>query len=199
MHRKTIASAAAALLLATACGESRQEKFEKAMQAAEVAQTSVASAREEYAKRDAAYAEAREAASEAEAERDVAQRKLDAANTTLESARIEVAKWADDASVTRVLQQRLLDEKSLETAAVSGRVEQGVALLEGSVPDESARERAVEIARETPGVIDVRDSLGAATPPAAAPAPEIALPESAQPLPIEPEPMEPALEPTAPH
>lgn len=186
MQARTILVAAAALLLATACGESRQEKFEKAMRAAEVAQTSLTSAREEYTKRDAAYAEAREAATEAEAEREAAQRKLDAATTTLESARTEVAKWADDASVSRVLQQRLLDDASLETAAVSARVEQGVALLEGSVADEAARERALDVARETPGVIEVRSALTATTPPVAEPMPEVTLPESAQPEPMEP-------------
>jgi hypothetical protein len=161
------------------CGESRQEKFDKAMRAAAVARTSLDSARQELAATESAAEEARAEAADAEAELATASRKLDAATATYESARAEVAKWADDASVTRVLQQQLLDEPALEAAAVSARVEHGVALLEGSAPDEATRERAEAIARETPGVVDVQSQLVVAS--ATAP-PADELPADAAPL-----------------
>jgi osmotically-inducible protein OsmY len=158
----------AAILLALACGESRQEKFEKAMHAAEVARTALDSAREGFASHEVVAEEARAAAAEAEAELGVARQKLDAASATYESARAEVARWADDASVTRVLQQQLLDEPALAVAAVSARVENGTALLEGSAPDDETRERAAAIAREIPGVVDVQSQIAVV---AVAPAP----------------------------
>ena len=170
--------------LALACGESRQDKFEKAMRAAEVARTGLDSARDEYGKREAAYQEARAAADEAEAELGTARQKLDAATATWDASRVEVARWADDASVSRVLQQALLDEPGLATAALSARVEQGVALLEGTVPNDAVRERAVAIARGTPGVADVQSRItvaaGAPAPPAAA-APEATAPAESAP------------------
>lgn len=153
-----------------ACGESRQEKFEKAMQSAEVARRSLDSAREEFASRELEYEKARAAEQEAESELATSRQKLDAATNTWESARVEVAKWADDASVSRVLQQELLAEPALEAAALSARVEQGVAILEGNVPDAAASERAVAIAREIPGVADVQSRIAIAAP-APAPAP----------------------------
>lgn len=163
---------AIAAALALACSESRQEKFEKAMRAAEVAQTSVESAQREYTAREIAAESAREAAVEAESELATARQQLDAATATFDSARTEVAKWADDASVSRILQQRLLEESALEHAAVAARVENGVALLDGTAPDPSAAQRAVEIARETPGVVDVQSQLVVPTAPEAAPAVE---------------------------
>lgn len=163
---------AIAAALALACSESREEKFEKAMRAADVARVSVDSAKRDYAKQETAVEKARAAADDAEAELATARQRLDAATASFDSARNEVAKWADDASVSRLLQQRLLAESALEKAAVAARVENGVALLTGTVPDSTAAQRAVEIARETPGVVDVRSELAmpaAASPPVAEP------------------------------
>jgi len=164
-----------------ACGESRQEKFEKAMQSAETARRGLDAAREEYASREIEYEKARAAEQEAESELATSRRKLDAATNTWESARGEVAKWADDASVSRVLQQELLAEPALEAAALSARVEQGIAILEGTVPDTDAANRAVAIASEIPGVVDVQSRIAVATP---APAPA-AIPEPTPPSAIE--------------
>jgi osmotically-inducible protein OsmY len=183
MRSRALVCAVALLLAALACGESRQEKFEKAMRAAEAARTSLEAAQRDLAKQESAYEKAREAAAAAEAEVENGRRKVEAATATLESTRTEVAKWADDASVSRLLQQRLLSEPTLEKAAVSARVEHGVALLEGTVPDAKASERAAVIAHETPGVVDVQSHVTVSGPGAAAPV----APASAAPPPVETE------------
>jgi osmotically-inducible protein OsmY len=174
------AFAALLAMAAIACGESRQEKFERALRVAESAQEAVASARDEVAQREAAYEKATAAARAAEEDLADATRKLDAAQASLDGARAEVAKWADDASVFRVVQQRLLESDELADGAVSARVEQGVAVLEGQVAEDADRERAIEIARETPGVVAVQSRLTVAA--SRAPPP---------PVPVEPPPFEP--------
>jgi osmotically-inducible protein OsmY len=180
----------ATALLAVACGESREEKFEKAMKSADVAKSALESARKELGEREKVFEKAQAEADAAQSEVDKAQQAVASATTTYDSARIEVARWADDAAVTRLLQQRLLDEKSLEKAAISARVEQGTAILEGSAPSTDAAARAADIARETPGVADVRNSL---TEPLGTDLP----PEPAPPAAFPPEPAAPA-EPSAP-
>lgn len=158
-----------------ACSESREEKYEKALRAAESAQKGVESARKEVAAELAKYEKASAVAEAAEKKLAKARSQLDSAEASAVKARAQVAEWADDATVFRAVQKHLLDEKSLRDAAVSARVQGGVAYLEGNVPNESQRERAVEIARETPGVIDVQSQItvrsASATTPSIAPAP----------------------------
>jgi osmotically-inducible protein OsmY len=214
MHRMpSRAGIACAAVLAgmalLACGESREEKFEKAMRVAESARSSVDEVQKDVDEREAEYQKEQQEANEARERLDEARQKLAAVSENYEGARAEVAKWADDATLFRTVQQRLLEDDELEDAAVSARVEHGVALLSGSVPDEDARERAVEIARETPGIVDVQSQLviaagageaPAPAPPAAEPAPVPApAPVAAPPPPAEPaspaEPAPPAMEP----
>lgn len=175
-----------------ACSESREEKYEKALRAAESAQKGVESARKEVGAELAKYEKASAAAEAAEKKLTKARSRLDSAESSAVKARAQVAKWADDATVFRTVQKRLLDEKSLREAAVSARVQGGVAYLEGSVLNESQRKRAIEIARETPGVIDVQSQItmggAAATTPSIAPAP---VPTAAPaPAPVETPPIE---------
>jgi osmotically-inducible protein OsmY len=181
---KHAAVAVAIALVVAGCSESRQEKFEKAMRAADTAHSTLESAKKDYAKQEKATEEARNAAAESESALATSRQKLDAAAASYETARAEVAKWADDAEVSRLLQQRLLADGPLEKAAVAGRGENGVAVLEGTVPDAAAAERAVEIARETPGVVDVQSRLAlpmASEPTAGPPAAEPAAPMEAAP------------------
>jgi osmotically-inducible protein OsmY len=172
-------------LFALGCGESRQEKFDRALRVAESAQEAVESARKEVAENEARFEKASEAAREAEDDLGAARGKLDAAQSSLAGARAEVAKWADDASVFRVVQQRLLEDGELDDAAVSARVEQGVAVLEGNVATEAERDRAIAIARETPGIAEVQSRLTVG--------PETGLAPATPPPPIEVVP--PAIEP----
>jgi hypothetical protein len=178
---------AVALLAFLGCRESRQEKFEKAMRAVDAAKATLDSAQHDYAKQESAYQKARDAATAAEAELATAHQRVEAATAAVESARTEVAKWADDASVSRLLQQRLLSEPTLEKAAVSARVEHGVALLEGSVPDAKASERAAVIARETPGVLEVQSHIAVSAPAQAAPAAAAPAPAQTETAPAAPE------------
>lgn len=159
MRRSLMGVAAIAIALVTACSESREEKFEKALRVAESAQESVTSARKEVDKELAKYEKASAAAQAAEKKLGKARSKLDSAEASAARARAEVAKWADDATVFRTVQRRLLEEKSLGDAAVSARVQGGVAYLEGRVATRSERERAIQIARETPGVVDVQSQI----------------------------------------
>ncbi|RIL04414.1 MAG: hypothetical protein DCC71_14165, partial [Proteobacteria bacterium] len=171
--RAGIACVAAGLAgtMLLACGESREEKYEKAMRVAESARSSVDDVQEEVDEREAEYTKEQNEANEARERLDEAREKLASVRENYEGARAEVAKWADDATLFRTVQQRLLEDRELEDAAVSARVEHGVALLTGTVPDEDARERAVEIARETPGIVDVQSQLAIASAGAEAPAP----------------------------
>jgi osmotically-inducible protein OsmY len=195
----------AAVLVAAGCGESRQEKFEKALAASEVAKTALDSARKDLGKCESAYQEAQAEAEAARNDLERAQQSFEAASSTFENARLEVARWADDASVTRVLQQRLLADAALERAAVSARVEQGTAILAGSVPTSDVAERAAEIARETPGVAEVRSDLtvtGLGSDLPTEPAPPAAFPPEPPEVPATPAPPvpeAPAPEPPAAH
>jgi osmotically-inducible protein OsmY len=203
-----IGTAILAIALVTACSESREEKFEKALRAAESAQKTVDSARKEVESELARYEKASAAAEAAEKKLAKARSQLESAESKAARARAEVAKWADDATVFRSVQRRLLEERSLGNAAISARVQGGVAYLEGNVARSTERERAIQIARETPGVVDVQSSItvgsASATTPSIAPAPA-AEPEAAtqatapEPapipvdvLPVEPMPAEPA-------
>ena len=188
--RYATAAVLAIALAAAGCGESRQETYEKAMRAADAARSTLDAAQKEYGKREKATEKARSEVAEAEAALATARKKLDAANQGFESARAEVAKWSDDTSMSRLLQQRLLADKALEKAAVAGRVENGVALLEGTVPDATAGERAAAIARDTPGVVDVQSRLSVPTARAAVPAAEAPVAEAPAAAPPETPPTE---------
>src|SRR5690606_12701346 len=64
-----------------------------------------------------------------------------------------------DTLLFRTVQARLLEDDALEDAAVSASVEGGVVTLSGTVPSEALRDRAVAVARETAGVVDVRSRI----------------------------------------
>ncbi len=196
MRLSLIGIAAVLALGLVACSETREEKFEKALRGAEAAQKVVESARKEVETELAKYEKASAAAESAEKRLSKARAQLDSAESSAAKARAEVAKWADDATVFRTVQRRLLEEKSLGEAAVSARVQGGVAYLEGRVPNEKARERAIQIARETPGVLDVQSQIGVgsvtATTPSIAPAPvpePVPTPAPVEAFPAEPEPV----------
>jgi osmotically-inducible protein OsmY len=198
MRLSLIGAVVLAIALVAGCSESREEKFEKAMRAAESAQKTVVSARKEVETELAKYEKASAAAEAAEKKLTKARSQLESAESSAAKARAEVAKWADDATVFRTVQRRLLEERSLRDAAVSARVQGGVAYLEGHVANASQRDRAIQVARETPGILDVQSqitvgSAAAAAPsvaPAPAPVPEQA-PVAIESLPAEPIPAEP--------
>ena len=102
--KRTLAALAIGAALMLGCGESRQEKFERALRDAEAARINLESAREQVKKSEETYDEARKSAAHAEAELDAARGDLDAASDRLESARAEVLKWAPDGTLPPEMQ-----------------------------------------------------------------------------------------------
>lgn len=102
--KRTLAALAIGVALMFGCGESRQEKFERALRQAEEARVSLESAREQVKKREANYEEARKSAEHAEAELASARGDLDSASDRLESARAEVLKWAPEGTLPPEMQ-----------------------------------------------------------------------------------------------
>lgn len=198
MRLSRIGAVVLAIALISACSESREEKYEKALRVAESAKKHVDSAHREVDKELKQYEKASAAAEAAEKRLAKARSKLESAEASAAIARADVAKWADDVTVFRSVQGRLLEAKALGDAAVTARVQDGVVYLEGRVESDSERKRAVQIARETPGVVDVQSQItvgsSAPTPsfaPAPAPAPEPAPESKPEPAPestVTPEP-----------
>jgi hypothetical protein len=66
---------------------------------------------------------------------------------------------ATDATITAGIKARFDQVKLLRAAPISIATYEGVVTLSGSVPSDFARERALEVARATPGVVRVDDYL----------------------------------------
>ncbi len=84
---------------------------------------------------------------------------LEEAEQRLADARERVAKAANDAVVFRAVQRRLLDEEDLEGVAISARVQRRTVTLEGSVPNETLKKRAQEVASGATGVETVINQI----------------------------------------
>ena len=67
------------------------------------------------------------------------------------------AEPTSDEGVAAVANCRLNDDAVVGRAMLSVTVDNGLAILYGSVPDEAARQRALHVVRGTPGVYDVLD------------------------------------------
>jgi osmotically-inducible protein OsmY len=140
-------------LIALACGGSDPEAdLEQASQALEEARAQVE--------------EGRAAVQELEGEVQEAQKRLADARAALREAETELARResAVDLSATddvlfRSVQKRLLEDDDLAEVAIAARVSKGVVTLSGSVSNAKLRDRALEIARETPGVEDVESRI----------------------------------------
>jgi hypothetical protein len=145
-----LAAGLLAVLLLPACGDDAPEqRLEAASEALSDARADADQAREQLAERERKATEelqeARSALREAESE--------------LLSAQQLMERRATDVALFRAVQAAMLDAPQLQTAAVEVRVDDGVVTLAGVVQDAEARQRALELARETAGVRDVRDQL----------------------------------------
>lgn len=69
----------------------------------------------------------------------------------------------DDASITTSVQAKYYSEDAVRGRDIRVATEQGVVTLSGTVDSEGARQRAVSLAREVPGVTRVEDRLTVAT------------------------------------
>ena len=155
----------AALLLA--CGGSDPEvDLERASKAAEETRSELEVAAETVKQREA---DVKQAQTELEAAR-AALRKIEA---ELAKRVAKVDRRATDEVLFRAVQKRLLEDDSLAIVAIAAHVNNGLVSLTGNVPDAETRDRAVAVARETPGVDRVTSQIQVVAPtPAPTPAPK---------------------------
>ena len=66
---------------------------------------------------------------------------------------------ADDGTITTTIQAKYFVDTTVKTSGIEVSTKDGIVLLQGTVPDEAAREQAVAIARNTTGVVQVVDRL----------------------------------------
>ena len=152
-------ASSALLLVTTGCGgESQEQALEEATAAVVATQEAVQQARETV---DAKQ----QAVDEAKKELAAAKEELKTREQELREAESRVGQKATDATLFRSVQRRLLDDEELDDLAVAVQVTKGVVTLLGTVPDEDHRARAEDIARETPGVVTVRNQIAVASPP----------------------------------
>lgn len=62
-----------------------------------------------------------------------------------------------DEGITAIANSRLNEDSMTARATLSASVENGLATLYGSVPDQATRQRAIQILTGTPGIFDVLD------------------------------------------
>lgn len=67
------------------------------------------------------------------------------------------AEPTSDDGIAAIANSRLNDDAVVGRAMLSVTVDNGLAILYGTVPDEAARQRALHVVRGTPGVYDVLD------------------------------------------
>jgi osmotically-inducible protein OsmY len=95
-----------------------------------------------------------------------AERRLAEAHSALRGAEDQLAEYeaavdrsATDAVVFHAVQSRLLEDDDLSDVAIAARVANGFVTLSGNVPNVKLRDRAIEIARSTPGVGNVESRI----------------------------------------
>lgn len=79
-------------------------------------------------------------------------------NTTAENAP-STPERVDDAALTTTIQSKFFVDNQVKAGSIDVSSKDGVVLLEGTVPNEVARKKAVSIARSTDGVVQVVDRL----------------------------------------
>ncbi len=77
----------------------------------------------------------------------------------VDGAKRTVGEVTDDAQITAVVKVRLLDDPEVKGWRINVTTMRGVVMLEGRVPSEYARDKAIRITRETGSVVDVEDRL----------------------------------------
>jgi osmotically-inducible protein OsmY len=115
------------------------------------AERALEAARREVATRKEAETAAEKAVAEAEKRAEAAAEALAQAN--------ETAAVGNDVTLFRAVQTRLLGDAMLAQVGISARVRDGAVTLWGRVPDAALRDRAVAVARETPGVRAVENEI----------------------------------------
>jgi len=136
----------------TACSPDPQEKYEQATEALKDAREARNQAQEKLNAKKEELAKLRSNLNESEAKLRKARKKVDDASQA-------VNKTVNDEVLFRSIQRELLDKKHFEDAAIAVGVKNRVVTLNGNVPDDKTRKRALEIARSQAGVERVVDRL----------------------------------------
>jgi len=71
-----------------------------------------------------------------------------------------VSRQLDDSTITAKVKSRLIGDESVRAVDIDVDTLDGVVYLTGLVDSDAQKKRAEEIARTTPGVVDVRNRLG---------------------------------------
>jgi osmotically-inducible protein OsmY len=140
-----VAAIAAATLLVGCGGSDPEVDLERASKAAEATRSEVEIAAEKVKQREADVKQAQTKLAEA-------RNALRAIEAELAKREAQVDSSATDEVLFRAVQKRLLDDGDLANVAIAAHVNNGLVTLSGNVPDAKIRDRAILVARETPGV-----------------------------------------------
>ncbi|MCH2242547.1 MAG: BON domain-containing protein [Aquabacterium sp.] len=110
---------------------------------------------------DQAQASAEQNAQEAKVA--IAER-TDQAKAAVERGTEKTAQAFDDAKLTAEVKSALIKDETVQATAINVDTKNGAVTLTGTVPSQTARERAVSLARKVDGVASVRNDL-TVTPP----------------------------------
>jgi len=164
LRRSWLPIASLAVLFSFACADSSPEtiledaskEFSEAMEELRLADESVEALRGQMRKLEDELADAERVRREA--------------SKHVKEAEARLSEVADDDTLFRSVQRRLLEDAELAQTAVSAEVENRIVTLRGEVGSQEAVDRAVEVAGSAPGVASVVNELsvvGASASPAA--------------------------------
>jgi chromosome segregation ATPase len=145
-----------ALALGCNGADAPEEKLEHAADRVEDAREEASDVRDDVRDRTEAH---QTAFQRAEKNLQRARRRLAEAEQEVARSRQRLDTRATDVAIFRQVQRELLDAETLEGSALTASVKNRVVTLTGVVDDAAARDRAVEIAKATPAVAEVRDRI----------------------------------------
>lgn len=147
-NRSAWTGLALAGFVALGCAEDPEADYREATRTVGEAQEAVEEA-------EAAVAARRAELEGAQQELAEAREDLSAARAGLRDAESRVDVEITDAHLFRAVQRRLLEDRALGEVGISAEVDRAVVTLSGRVEKPAQRDRAVEVAEEVPGVVEV--------------------------------------------
>lgn len=84
---------------------------------------------------------------------------LTASGCAVTSGQSSVGEYVDDAALTASVKAKLAEDPSVSAARISVESMKGAVQLSGFATSTAEKQRAVELARSTKGVLSVRDSI----------------------------------------
>lgn len=136
-----------------------EERVEEAAKRVRGSAEKVSEERDDAAERREALEREERSFAEATREHEQAARRLEQARKRLGDLRREIAREVTDVALFRHIQKSLLEEKSLSDVAIAVQVEEHVVTLSGRVPDAERKRTALRLAKQTPGVLELRDRI----------------------------------------